>query len=99
MLVDNHPDIIEVHQRWLEMTALNHDPLFLSRYRPVYVDNTRLFLERSLLAEIPPARLTEQHFTPTGHLGDPAQDRADHTIYAPVDRALNEAFGTYFVLN
>ena len=97
VLQQRQPDVIEVHQLWTTLTNFHNSPLFRSRYRPVYVDGKRLFLSRTLLADIDPSRLTEKSFDSTGHSDDPAIARFD-SDYRAVDFALNKDFGTYFIL-
>jgi hypothetical protein len=98
VLEQRQPDVIEVHQLWTTLTNFHNSPLFRSRYRPVYVDGKRLFLSRTLIADIDPSRLTGKSFNATGHSNDPTITQFD-SDYRAVDFALNKDFGTYLILN
>ncbi|HXC94287.1 MAG TPA: hypothetical protein VNU92_01245 [Edaphobacter sp.] len=97
VLQQRQPDVIEVHQLWTTLTNFHNSPLFRSRYRPVYVDGKRLFLSRSLIADINPSHLIEKSFDATGHSSDPEIARSN-SDYRAVDFALNKDFGTYLIL-
>jgi hypothetical protein len=91
------PDVIEGHQDWTTLTNLHASPLFLSRYRPVYVNGKRFFLTRALIADIDPARLTKKFFDRAGYPDE--VDRVPFDItYIANDYSLNKDFGSYLVL-
>lgn len=96
VLEQRRPDVIEVHSNWTTLTGLEHSALFHNLYLPVYVDHKRLFVSRSLIADINPARLTEKTYDSRGHA-----DQADpfEPDYIPGDFKLNKDFNHYLVLN
>ena len=98
VLEQRRPDVIEVHDFWTKLTDLQAYPLFLDRYRPVYVDGIRVFLTRDLIAAIDPARLTEKSFGPDGKPSKGDLQRTATVVYRAVDDTLNQRFGTYLVL-
>ena len=99
VLQEHQPDVIEVHDFWTKLTGLPADPLFLERYRPVYIDGLRVFLARALIADIDPARLTEKPFEPTGQPSKTDLQAHPTVLYTPIDNRLNQIFGTYLVLH
>jgi hypothetical protein len=98
VLERRQPDAIDVHWNWTTQTNFQASPLFIDRYRPVYVRGFRIFLTRKLLEEINPSRLTERHFRADGH---PENETPADTVqgkYGPNDYLLNHEFGSYFLL-
>jgi hypothetical protein len=95
VLEERHPDLIEVHQYWTVLTGLEHSSLFLSRYRPIYVDHKRFFATQQLIAAIDPSYLIEKTYDSNGHSSesDPLEKG-----YLPVDYRINEDFNHYLVL-
>jgi hypothetical protein len=99
VLQQRQPDVIEVHDFWTKLTNLQAYPIFRERYRPVYIHGIRVFLTRTLIAKIDPARLTEKSFGPAGHPSDSDLQPTPVVKYTPIDYRLNQTFGTYLVLN
>jgi hypothetical protein len=102
VLQQRQPDIIEVHEVFTQTTKLATYPEFLDRYRPVYIQGIRFFLNRRLLSAVSPSRLTEREFQPDGS-PQPAEREAFRRSNAPYpytasDAALNRTFHTYLVL-
>lgn len=99
---DRRPEVIETHGIWTKLTGLPSQPLFLSRYRPVYLGQRRLFLTRDLISRIDPAQLDERAFDASGRpsadeLSKLDTDPASASRYKD-DYALNRAFGSYLVV-
>jgi hypothetical protein len=95
VLQQRQPDIIEVHSNWTTITGLDHSALFRNNYRPVYVDHKRMFVRRSLIADINPARLIEKTYDNDGR---PDQVDTFETNYVPSDFKLNKDFVRYLEL-
>jgi hypothetical protein len=77
-------------------TGLDHSALFHNNnYRPAYVDHKRLFVRRSLIADINPARLIEKTYD---NKGRPDQVDTFETNYVPSDFKLNKDFVRYLEL-
>jgi len=93
VLEQRRPDVIEVHGRWSELTRLSNYPYFESNYQPVYVDGTRMFVKRQLIAQIDPQRLRDATFSATGHVP------GEKPFYTKVDFTLNQHFGHYLLLD
>ncbi|MEG9436961.1 hypothetical protein JAO29_12420 [Edaphobacter sp. HDX4] len=102
ILQQRQPDIIEVHEVFTKATKLGEYPEFLTQYRPVYIHGIRFFLNRRLIAALPPSRLTEREFLPDGSPQSAEQQaflqsRAPYPYY-PIDYTLNKTFHTYLVM-
>jgi hypothetical protein len=95
VLEQRQPDLIEVHQYWTALTGLEHSSLFLSRYRPIYVDHKRFFATRDLIAAIDPEHLIEKTYDSNGHS---AESDPWEKSYLPVDYRINQHFKHYLVL-
>ncbi len=99
VLQQRQPDVIEVHENWTKLANLQASPLFLRRYRPVYVHGIRTFLDRNLIQSIDPSRLREKPFQPDGR-PDIGELRQNPLLkYTNDDFRLNQDFGTYLILS
>jgi hypothetical protein len=99
VLQQRQPDVIEVHENWTQLANLAAYPLFLRRYRPVYVHGIRTFLDHNLIESIDPSRLSEKSFQPDGRPGNSELQQNSLLKYTTDDFRLNKDFGTYLVLN
>lgn len=100
LLAQRQPDAIEIHKEWTTTSAFDTSPAFFARYRPVYVDGFRIFLTRTLIADIDPSRLTEKTFDSSGQPDSsslPPQDRYG-ARYDRYDYIINRVFATYLIL-
>ena len=94
VLSQQRPDVVEVHGLWTPLTALGNSKRFHDDYRPVVVAGRRVFLRKSLIASISPARLEQLKFTPgVGSSMNPPEPG-----FVPEDAALSSSFGTYLLL-
>jgi hypothetical protein len=98
VLQQRKPDVIEVHEPWTALTNFHNLPLFLSQYRPFYIDGKRLFVSRALIADIGAAHLTEKPFDAAGYPQEIDDSHTDSN-YLAADYVLNRDFGTYLVFN
>jgi hypothetical protein len=99
VLQQRQPDVIEVHENWTKLANLEAYPLFLRRYRPVYVHGIRTFLDRNLIESIDPSRLREKSFQPDGRPDNREAQQNSLLKYTNDDFRLNKDFGSYLVLN
>jgi hypothetical protein len=99
VLQQRQPDVIEVHENWTQLANLEAYPLFLRRYRPVYVHGIRTFLDRNLIESIDPSRLSEKPFQPDGRPDISELQQNSLLKYTKDDFRLNKDFGTYLILN
>ena len=99
VLEQRQPDAIEIHREWTSLLNFEASPVFLARYRPVYVDGIRMFLTRKAIADINPSRLTEKAFDSNGQPDNAILPNRDDMRYASNDYALNRDFGTYLILH
>jgi len=95
VLQERHPDIIEVHGMWTIFTNFQSYPLFLARYRPVYLHGHRFFLDKSLIANIDPSRIIEKSFDSDGLAAEDQMQSQQGVL----DYKLNQLFGSYLVLH
>jgi hypothetical protein len=99
VLQQRQPDVIEVHENWTQLANFEAYPLFLRRYRPVYVHGIRTFLDRNLIESIDPSRLSEKPFQPDGRPDSTELQQNSLLRYTQPDFRLNKDFGTYLVLH
>ncbi len=99
VLQQRHPDIIEVHQLWTQLTSLEASPTFAQNYRPLYVDGVRFFVRPELIHDIDANRLTQHPFDASGVPLASELPPASRKKVWPEDRALNQIFKTYYVLS
>jgi hypothetical protein len=48
VLMDEKPEVIEVHQHWARLPKLYELPEFIENYRPAIIDNTRFFVRNDV---------------------------------------------------
>jgi hypothetical protein len=99
VLQQRQPDVIEVHENWTQLANLDAYPLFLRRYRPVYVHGIRTFLDRNLIQSIDASRLSEKPFQSDGRPEISELQQNSLLKYTNDDFRLNQDFGTYLILN
>ena len=99
VLEQRQPDVIEVHQDWTTLSNLHASPIFLTKYRPVYVRGIRVFLTRQLIADIEPSHLTEKSFSPTGRPDAADVSHQEYIKYETTDYILNHDLSTYLTFN
>ena len=97
VLRERRPDVIEVHQNWIKYTGLHESTFFREHYRVVYVGGIRLFLNRSLIADIDASNLIEKPFDSSGRPSAVDITPRDLDGYYWIDYALNKDFGSYLV--
>ena len=92
-----HPDVIESHLLWTDVSGLLDDEALYDQYEVLYVQNLRFFVTRRLLSEIPNSRLNRAAFDPDGRRVDGGADEASKSDLT-VDNRINQRFRAYFIL-
>jgi hypothetical protein len=97
-----HPDVIESHLLWTDLSGLLDDEALYDQYEVLYVQGIRFFVTKRLLSEIPNSRLMGAAFDPDGRRildgsADGSEDEESKSDLT-VDNRINQRFKTYFVL-
>jgi len=98
VLIEEKPDVIEVHDLWAKLTQVRDAPEFFSGYGVVFVDGIRLFVRRDRIAAIAANRLDTGTFSDTGASTAYTPNSWLTASNDPVDYAINRSFGKYVVL-
>lgn len=99
VLRERHPDVIEVHRMWDELSGLPDTTYFYANYQPVYVSGTRVFISNSRLAQMDHSHLRRYALDRSGKPQPFPTDETPYVTYRETDFRMNRGFGLYYVLD